>query len=123
MAAPPTFQPIARALVSTLRTNSTLKAELTGFHEAIAPNKAEFPYLTYDLYGSTSKSYCSFGKRSNNETMRSIIASSAFNVSVFMLFALQALKHSVLTTSLHFVRFNHIRGGQVIVFFEYAPLT
>lgn len=55
MAAPETFQPIARALVSTLRTNATLKAALTGMYEAIAPNDAEYPYLTYDLYGSTSK--------------------------------------------------------------------
>ena len=55
MAAPPTFQPVARALVSTLRTNSSLKDALTGMYEALAPNGAEYPYLTYDLYGSTSK--------------------------------------------------------------------
>lgn len=53
--APETFQPVARALVSTLRLNATLKTAITGFYEAIAPVDAGFPYLTYDLYGSTSK--------------------------------------------------------------------
>jgi len=52
---PDTFGTTARALVSTLRANATLKAAVTGFYEAITPNDVEFPYVTYDLYGSTSK--------------------------------------------------------------------
>lgn len=54
MPAPDTFQGTARALVSTLRTNATLKTAVTGMHEAVAPNATDFPFLTYSLYGSTS---------------------------------------------------------------------
>lgn len=42
--------PIKRALVSFLRSSAALKAALAGgIHEGFAPEKAEYPFLTYQL--------------------------------------------------------------------------
>lgn len=43
-----TSAPIERAVVAKLRSNGTLKSSLTGgIHEAFAPEKTEYPLLTY----------------------------------------------------------------------------
>lgn len=45
-----TTAPIKRALVAHLRKSAALKAELAGgIHEGFAPEKADYPFLTYQL--------------------------------------------------------------------------
>lgn len=42
--------PIKRAIVAHLRRSAALKAALAGgFHEGFAPEKADYPFLTYQL--------------------------------------------------------------------------
>ena len=44
-----TIPPVKQALVQTLRANAALKAAVHGFHEGIAPQRTEYPYLVYDI--------------------------------------------------------------------------
>lgn len=42
-----TSAPIDQALVAKLRSNLTLKAQVSGFHEGIAPQGTPYPFITY----------------------------------------------------------------------------
>jgi len=45
--------PIKQALVQALRDDAPLKAALTGgIHEALAPQRTEYPFLVYSVYSS-----------------------------------------------------------------------
>jgi len=44
-----THGPIKQAFVARVRANATIKAALTGIHEGFAPEKADYPFLTYSL--------------------------------------------------------------------------
>ena len=42
-------QPIVISLVGTIRANTPLKNATHGIHEEVAPQKTEYPFLTYGL--------------------------------------------------------------------------
>lgn len=42
-----TSAPIDQALVAKLRSNLTLKALVSGFHEGFAPQRTAYPFITY----------------------------------------------------------------------------
>jgi hypothetical protein len=45
----PTHSQIKQAFVARLRASSSINGALTGIHEGFAPEKAEYPFATYQL--------------------------------------------------------------------------